>query len=87
MPLTASKRRSVQGCWKVPMRHVAYELRNEGLKVLTQVPLPLVYKEVRLDAGYRIDLLVEDLVIVEVKAVDPGRHSPSASHLLSEAQR
>lgn len=49
---------------------LAYELRNEGLKVLTQVPLPLVYREVKLDAGYRLDLLVEDLVIVEVKAVD-----------------
>jgi GxxExxY protein len=49
---------------------LAYELRNEGLKVLTQVPLPLVYREVRLDAGYRLDLLVEDLVVVEIKAVD-----------------
>jgi GxxExxY protein len=49
---------------------LAYELRNEGLEVLTQVPLPLVYREVRLDVGYRLDLVVEDLVIVEVKAID-----------------
>jgi len=47
-------------CWKVPC--LAYELRKEGLQVLTQVPLPLVYHEVRLDVGYRLDLLVEDLV-------------------------
>jgi GxxExxY protein len=49
---------------------LAYELRNEGLTVLTQVPLPLIYKEVRLDAGYRLDLLVEDKVVVEIKAID-----------------
>jgi GxxExxY protein len=49
---------------------LAYKLRNDGLKVLTQVPLPLVYREVKLDAGYRLDLLVEDLVIVEVKTVE-----------------
>lgn len=49
---------------------LAYELRNEGLEVLTQVPLPLVYREVRLDIGYRLDLVVEDLVVVEIKAID-----------------
>lgn len=49
---------------------LAYELRAEGLSVLTQVPLPLRYREVALDVGYRLDLLVEDLVIVEVKSVD-----------------
>jgi GxxExxY protein len=49
---------------------LAYELRNEGLTVLTQIPLPLIYKEVRLDAGYRLDLLVEDKVVVEIKAID-----------------
>jgi len=41
-----------------------------GLQVLTQVPLPLTYKEVKLDIGYRLDLLVEDLVLIEVKSVD-----------------
>ena len=49
---------------------LAYELRNEGLEVFTQVPLPLVYREVRLDIGYRLDMVVEDLVVVEIKAID-----------------
>jgi GxxExxY protein len=49
---------------------LAYELRAEGLSVLTQVPLPLVYREVTLDVGYRLGLLVEDLVVVEIKSVD-----------------
>jgi GxxExxY protein len=49
---------------------LAYELRTQGLNVLTQVPLPLVYREVKLDVGYRLDLLVEDLVVVEIKSVD-----------------
>ena len=42
----------------------------ERLSVLTQIPLPLVYREVRLDVGYRLDLLVEELVVVEIKSVD-----------------
>jgi hypothetical protein len=42
---------------------LAYELRAEGFRVLTQVPLPLVYREATLDVGYRLDLLVEELVI------------------------
>jgi GxxExxY protein len=49
---------------------LAYELRAEGFNILTQVPLPLVYREVTLDVGYRLDLLVEDLVVVEIKSVD-----------------
>src|SRR5712672_4294481 len=49
---------------------LAYELRAEGFRLLTQVPLPLVYREVRLDVGYRLDLLVEELVVVEIKSVD-----------------
>lgn len=49
---------------------LAYELRNMGLQVHTQVPVPLAYKEVKLDVGYRLDLLVEDLVVIEVKSVD-----------------
>lgn len=47
-----------------------YELRQRGLKVARQVPIPINYKKVRLKTGYRLDLLVEDKVIVEVKAVD-----------------
>jgi GxxExxY protein len=49
---------------------LAHELRKHGLKVDSQVSLPLVYDGLQLDVGYRIDLLVEDLVIVEIKAVD-----------------
>ena len=49
---------------------LAFELIERGLKVEQQKPLPVVYREVRLDCGYRLDLLVEGVVIVEVKAVD-----------------
>jgi GxxExxY protein len=49
---------------------LAYELRLMGLDVKQQVALPIVYKGIKLDAGYRIDLLVEDKVIVELKAVE-----------------
>ena len=47
-----------------------YELEQLGLKVRKQVPMPLVYESVQLDVGYRVDLLVEDKVVVEVKSVD-----------------
>jgi len=47
-----------------------YELTLIGLKVEKQKALPLVYKEVKLDAGYRIDLLVEDCIVVELKSVE-----------------
>jgi GxxExxY protein len=47
-----------------------YELLQSGLKVEKQKALPLVYKDVKLDAGYRIDLLVEKMVIVEIKSVE-----------------
>ncbi len=47
-----------------------YELNKNGLFVEKQKPLPLVYKEVKLDAGYRVDLLVETKIIVEIKSVD-----------------
>ncbi|WP_346861877.1 GxxExxY protein [uncultured Draconibacterium sp.] len=47
-----------------------YELKEAGLMVERQKPLPVVYKEVKLEAGYRIDLLVERKVVVELKAVE-----------------
>ena len=47
-----------------------HELHKAGLYAEAQVALPVVYDGVKLDVGYRIDLLVEDLVIVELKAVD-----------------
>jgi GxxExxY protein len=49
---------------------LAFELAEKGLKVEAEKPLPLIYREVRLDCGYRLDLLVEARVIVEVKAVE-----------------
>lgn len=49
---------------------LAQELRNRGLQVATQLGLPVVYDGEKLDLGYRIDLLVEGLVIVEIKCVD-----------------
>jgi GxxExxY protein len=49
---------------------LAYDLREIGLEVKKQVPMPLVYKEVRQDIGYRIDLLVENKVIIEIKSVE-----------------
>jgi GxxExxY protein len=47
-----------------------YELQTAGLKVEKQKPLPLIYKEVKLDAEYRLDLIVENKVIVEVKSIE-----------------
>jgi GxxExxY protein len=48
----------------------AVELRRANLRVETQVALPVVYEGMHLDVGYRIDMLVEDQIIVEVKAID-----------------
>jgi GxxExxY protein len=47
-----------------------YELIDTGLKAERQVPVPVIYKDVKLDCGYRIDILVENLVVVELKTVD-----------------
>ena len=47
-----------------------YDLIQEGLNVEKQKPLPLVYKEVKLEAGYRIDLFVENCIIIEIKSVE-----------------
>ena len=47
-----------------------YELKETDLKVEKEVALPIIYKEVKLDHGYRIDLLVEDKVVVELKTVE-----------------
>ncbi len=47
-----------------------YELTKEGLNVKKEKPMPIEYKEVKLDHGYRLDLLVENKVVVEVKTVD-----------------
>ena len=49
---------------------LAYELRSAGLKVKCEVPLSVQYGEIRIDAGYRIDMLVSDCIVIENKAVE-----------------
>jgi GxxExxY protein len=49
---------------------LAFEIRKSGLKVETQVALPVTYEGVHIDAGLRMDMLVENCVIVELKSVD-----------------
>lgn len=48
----------------------AFELKNSGLRVERQIPVPVVFKEIKLECGYRIDILVEKSVVVEIKSVD-----------------
>ena len=47
-----------------------YEIYQLGLKVEKQKPLPLIYKEIKLEVGYRLDLIVEKKVVVEIKSVE-----------------
>lgn len=47
-----------------------YELKKAGLRVEKEKPLPLIYEDVKLECGYRLDLLVEDTIIVEIKSVE-----------------
>lgn len=49
---------------------LAYELEQAGLGVQRQMPMPVTYKNVKLDCGYRVDLLVEGQLIVELKSVE-----------------
>jgi GxxExxY protein len=67
---------------------LAYELRELGFRIEQQKPLPIIYKDVRLDCGYRLDLVVDDSVVVEIKAVEqlaPIHDSQPLSYLrLSE---
>jgi GxxExxY protein len=49
---------------------LAHELHLAGLRVLSEWPVPISYRGVRIDVGYRMDLLVEDCVVVELKAVE-----------------
>ena len=49
---------------------LAFDLREMGFDVRQQVPMPFIYKEVKQDIGYRIDLLVNNSVIVEVKSIE-----------------
>ena len=49
---------------------LVHEPKLNGLRAKTEVALPVIYGEVRLDAGYRLDILVEETVVVELKAVE-----------------
>jgi GxxExxY protein len=49
---------------------LAFELINAGLKIERQKPTPVIYKDIKLDCGYRIDILVENILVIELKTVD-----------------
>ena len=57
----------LESAYEVILMH---ELKKEGLEVKSQVPLPLFYDEIKMDIGYRIDILVENKVIIEIKSVE-----------------
>ena len=63
---------------------LSYVLRSQGLEVKQQLQLPIYFNDVELDAGYRLDLLVNDLVIVEIKSVEaltPVHHKQVITYL------
>lgn len=49
---------------------LSYELREAGFKVERQKPLPIVYKEIELEYGYRVDLLVNSQIVIDLKAIE-----------------
>ena len=49
---------------------LAYDLTQAGFDIKQQVPMPFVYKDVKLDVGYRIDLVVNNKIIIEVKSIE-----------------
>jgi len=49
---------------------LSHDLRESGLLVKQQVPLPLIYKDVKLAVGYRLDILIENKLIIEVKSIE-----------------
>jgi GxxExxY protein len=57
----------LESCYHAIME---FELENRGLRVLSKEPVPVVWKEVRIDKGFEADLIVEDVVIVELKSVE-----------------
>ena len=60
---------------------LVYELRNKNLRTEEEKPLPLIYEEVKLEVGYRIDILVEQKVVVELKTVEEFRDVHTAQVL------
>ena len=57
-------------CWNLLTKNVYGELELRNLKVERQKPIPVVYKDVKLECGYRIDLLVESRIVVELKSIE-----------------
>ena len=49
---------------------LAYELQKAGCEVQTQVPFPVIYEEIKLEIGFRLDLLIKECVIIEIKSVE-----------------
>ena len=69
---------------------LACELEKAGLRVRTQVALPIIYRTVKLEAGYRIDLLVEECLVVEVKTaikIHPVHEAQLLTHLRLSGHR
>ena len=67
-----------------------YELQKQGLSVESQIGLPLIYDDVRLELGYRLDLLVENEIVVEIKAQEatlPVHEVQLLSHLRLSGKR
>ena len=60
-----------------------YELKINGLQVEKQKALPLVYKEVKLETGYRVDLWVENQIVVEIKAIEGNFHDVHLAQILT----
>jgi len=57
----------LESAYAACLRH---ELIKRGLKVTSEVPVPVVYDGIKLEAGYKLDLLVEETVVVELKAIE-----------------
>jgi GxxExxY protein len=77
----------LESAYEVCMSH---ELRKTGFKVLSQVALPVHYDGIELEVGYRVDLIVEDRVIVELKCVEkiiPVHEAQIISHLRLSGKR
>lgn len=69
---------------------LAYELRKRGLTVEQQRAVPLVYEEVKLECGYRMDLLIEHSIVVEIKSVEalaPIHEAQTLSYLKLSGSR
>ena len=67
----------LESAYESALRH---DLQSEGFTVTSQVPMPFVYKDVKLEIGYRIDLVVNGKVLIEVKAMSNWR--PFTMHKL-----